>query len=141
MHACMPCLYCLYIILLPPFIAPHLHRETANKLKNKCGMHACFVVCLHHVQLSSCHIRCCTFAPTNMLYRHLHMIMCKCLSDHVQVRVHVLAKPFLALHLHQTNWDKTPDAPERTQPLVVLHGGPQVPSDYLFDLAKVRPKP
>jgi len=35
MHACMPCLYCLYIILLPPFIAPHLHRETANKLKNK----------------------------------------------------------------------------------------------------------
>jgi hypothetical protein len=62
-------------------------------------------------------------------------------NDHVQVPVHVLAKPFLALHLHQMNWDKTPDAPERTQPLVVLHGGPQVPSDYLFDLAKVRPKP
>jgi len=58
-------------------------------------------------------------------------------KNDVQVPVHVFAQPFLALHLHQTNCDRTPDAPERTQPLVVLHGGPQVPSDYLFDLAKV----
>jgi hypothetical protein len=80
MHACRACIFCRSSSYHHSLLHICTEKLQTNQKTNKCRMHACFVVCLHHVQLSSCHIRCCTFAPTNMLYRHQQMIMCKCLS-------------------------------------------------------------